>query len=192
MKSQKTNAAHRFARAALCALGHTGWAQLDLETLAGQAGLSLASAHKIAATKDDLIPLILAFIDEETEERAGKATGNEPLQDRMFDVFMCRFESLQPYRDGVLALADAARKTPDIALGMYKGQLASMRRMLTLIDPRNKPSRQERLKPHILVILYNRAFLTWSRDQTPDLSSTMDCLNKLFSTAWVLSIVQRT
>lgn len=190
MRKTDATPAHILARAALTLLPITGWYGLELDSVIRHAKIARKTANSLVKNKNDLVPLIVRFIDEETFRIVGKPSRGEEPEDRAFDVLMSRFEVLQRYRTAILILSEVVRKTPDLALAIYRAQTESMARILPHA-PRDK-TRLIRFSPHIFLIVYHLAFLKWAQDSSPDLAATMGYLNKIIRTGLVLKFIGRS
>ncbi len=192
MPRTKAPIPHLIAQAVLLCLKDCGWEEMDLNHIAKACKISHKEMDELVPAKADLIPMIVAFITEDSLSRIAPQAPEAPLEDRLFDVFMGRFESLQVYRDGVIYLAERTRRTPELALRMYESQRIAMLNMLTQIQTRPQDKRGEGITPHILLVIYHWLFLQWSRDTSPDLALTMRAVNKIAQAPFLASIVQRT
>ena len=192
MPPAKSSVSHLIAQAVLLRLKDDGWEELDLNHIAKQIKIPRKKLDELVPSKADLIPLIVAFITEDSISRIGPQDPKAPFEDRLFDALMGRFESLQAYREGVLLLAEKTRRTPVLALRMYESQRYAMHKMLIQIQSHDLNKGDEGIYPHILLVIYHWLFLQWSRDTSPDLTSTMRCVNKIARSPLLASIVQRT
>lgn len=190
MKSTKDKTAYAIAVACLELLPSTGWAALDINDVARKAGVPKKTFSTHIQEKNDLIPLIVRFIDDETGKLAGRQDKNAPLEDRIFDVLMSRFEALQKYRESILLLADCARRTPELAHKMYHAQTDSMRIMLRWIHGTAKFGKNH-FSPRFLLVLYHFVFIKWARDPSPEMPLTMASLNQCIRTKLVHRLFDR-
>ncbi|HBM90447.1 MAG TPA: hypothetical protein DD400_01000 [Rhodospirillaceae bacterium] len=169
------------AAAALALLTDYAWHEITLPLLAKKSKQPLAQLEKLLDSKEEILPLINNQIDRLTLQATPEAEEGLSLTELLFDILMTRFEVMEPYRFGLTALADEARRTPEIAYPLYKAHHKSM--SLYLTHAGDCPTGlAHNLHTALLVGTYYLVFIKWCRDTSPDLSRTMAGLNRALQT----------
>jgi hypothetical protein len=152
---------------ALCA--QQGWADLSFEDILGQAGVSAAEAADYASSKLDVLFLLgeqidAAMLDGEPAEGSAK--------DKLFDLIMRRFDALQLYRDGALAIMHDAPRDPLLAPRLLPSFRQSLSLILQEADIEPTPLRVLGLGALSLAVLQ-----AWRSDDSADMTKTMAALD---------------
>lgn len=124
------------------------------------------------------------FVDQSVAEEISVPAGGEadPAIDRLFEVLMARFDVIQKYRGGVLALAKAARRDRALLAVLSVRLPHSMEHMLTLADLLTSKSKRG-LQVAGLTGLWLRCTRVWMKDDSEDMSKTMAALDKALKDA---------
>lgn len=133
-----------------------------ITTLGGPGGVVAALARHLDAAMLAIDPADLAAMS---------------VRERLFELIMRRFETLQPFRAGLKRLMRDRRGDPQAALVA----LCSLDRVTgRLIDAAAIPARGpvRRLVQLALAAVYGRAFRAWLDDESADLAATMAELDK--------------
>jgi AcrR family transcriptional regulator len=150
-----------------------GWTNLTLEAIAKEAKLAPASFKKRFSSTYDLIPIL---VDEVTDQALASAEGAQGApHDIVFDLMMARFDVLQKYREGVLAIAEEAQWDRTLASALTRGVFDSM---IATIDAANLELPSRPATAVGLSAAYGWAFLAWRSDTSSDMSRTMAALDK--------------
>lgn len=172
----------RLCAAALALAGREGFAAVTPEGLAHEVGATAEEVRRHFPEPAALVTELVRFIDEETAAAIGVVDHGSPAHDRLFDILMSRFDTLQHYREGVLAVAQACARRPDLGTAILKAQWDSMHKMLDLAGLREDGLRGL-AQTTGLMALYNLAFCRWRNDTTPDMSRTMAALDRALKRA---------
>lgn len=168
------------AQAALAYFACHPWNEEHWRRFARQEGLS-----KAGDTPQKLIDLVVRFIDQETFRAYQALThSDETPQDRLFDLLMTRFETLEKHRLAILALADICQRTPDLALAMARAQWASLKGSLELLQF----SKTGAVSILTLMGIYHLAFCAWRRETDNTLPFTMKLINQHLGKAFRLGL----
>src|SRR5262249_27967840 len=111
-------------------------------------------------------------LDATSEDMAG-----ESAKDRLFDILMRRLDALTPYRLGLEAIYDWARRDPLAASALNRVVVNSMRFMLEAagLDSEGPVGA---LKLQGLAFAWARVLRVWFTDNDPGLASTMAALDR--------------
>jgi AcrR family transcriptional regulator len=170
-------------RAALLHLIATqGWRDLSLAEIAEHAGLDMAAAHGIYATK----AAILLGLARANDEDILVSLKSDPLdgsaKDRLFDLMMRRFDRLQQNRDAYLTLLRELPQTPFEAACLTKQMRRSL--ALTLETAGISASGLKGLvRLQGLIGIYLAGLHAWRRDDSADLAKTMAEIDKRLAQA---------
>ncbi len=159
-----------------------GWRDLSLAEIAEEAGVDMAEAHGIYATK---AAILLGLARANDAEILGSLKA-DPLdgsaKDRLFDLLMRRFDRLQQDRDAYLTLLRELPQTPFEAACLTKQMRRSL--ALTLETAGISASGLKGLvRLQGLIGIYLAGVHAWRRDDSADLSKTMAEIDKRLSQA---------
>ncbi|WP_420403809.1 TetR family transcriptional regulator [Nisaea sp.] len=163
---------------ALAVAGERGWSALTLHDVAERAGLSPADLERRFRTKQALLDGIADRFDREAVNAVDPDAEDPDLTppERLFDALMTRFELLQEHREGYVALLNAARRDPCMAIGGVPRLHAAMGDVLHLsgIGARGPIGC---LRRKVLALLYLSVLSVWLKDRSEDLGPTMAALD---------------
>jgi len=159
--------------------GREGWEGVTLAAVAAEAGCGLAPLRTRYGSREALLLRFLALVD--AAALAEPAQGDTP-RERLFDVLMRRFESLQPHRAGVLAIARALPADPCL---LALSTSAGLRSMAWMLEAAGIPTAglAGRLRAKALLAVWLGAFRAWAKDESADMSATMAALDRLLDRA---------
>ena len=118
----------------MSALMTTPFNDIDMRDVAARAKVPLA---KMLMTYDSRIALFGAFasgIDEEVLAGDDPDMGGEPPRERLFDVFMRRFDALLPHKLALIQLERDVRRDPSLAMALVPIASKAMSRMAASAD----------------------------------------------------------
>ncbi|MBW6398520.1 TetR/AcrR family transcriptional regulator [Roseomonas sp. HJA6] len=158
-----------------------GWAGLTMGRLAAEAGLPMAALRDRFPTRFDLLLLHGKVVDRTV--LAGTIPGQGGAErDRLFDVLMRRFDTMQPHRAGILRLLKDMRSDPGLAALLMPQLALSMRWMLDAAEIETDVRRQ-RVMALGLVGVWIGTVRAWVEDDSEDLGHTMAALDRLLDRA---------
>ncbi len=151
-----------------------GWQEASVADAARDAGLPL---DRVRARFPSKGAALLRFGLLADQAALGSGTPDETPRERLFDMVMRRFDSLQAHRDGVLALMRALPREPGTSALLY---MATLRSMSWLLDAAGVPlgGLAGQLRAHGLLAIWLRALRSWEKDESQDLSATMAAVDK--------------
>ncbi|TDQ82438.1 TetR family transcriptional regulator [Dongia mobilis] len=172
----------------LCA--KNGWCDLSLADIAEAAGLDLATAHAIYASKADL----LVGLTRATDAAILASLTGDPLEgtprDRLFDLLMRRFDRLQAHRAGYLTLLHELPQTPLEAAALACQMRRSLRLMLESAGI-SAAGLKGALRLNGLLAIHLAALRVWAGDDSADLARTMAEIDRRLGQAERLDEVVR-
>ncbi len=164
---------------AMTLAGTDGWRSVTVASAARAADLGLARARVRFPNKG---AILLGFGRMADAFALEEAPTEGPVRDRLFDLLMRRFDALQSYRAGVLAIARAVPFDPPTAVLMACATWRSMRWMLDAAGASTTGLFGEiRVKGLMAVWLW--AARAWEKDETEDLTVTMAALDTALARA---------
>jgi AcrR family transcriptional regulator len=160
----------RLADAAFRLLSKQSWNELTLAAVARSAKVPLAKLQVLAPSKPALVGAMLARVGEDVARcyKPDKESGNE--SDRILDVSLTWFETLEARKSALRALHEGLRRDP-LALVAARGAfLSAAEWLLTLAEA--DTGRALQLKAAALAGLLVRALPVWL-DDDKDMTKTM-------------------
>jgi len=179
-------------RRALLELVETqGWIDLSFAEIAEKAGVPIAEAHRIYASKTAVLLGLTRAIDE----RILNSLGADPLEgtpkDRLFDIVMRRFDVLKGDREAYRRLMRQLPATPNA----FAALLCQLRRSLSLTLEAagiSASGLKGALRLQGLLAVYVAGLRAFANDESEDLSKTMAEIDKRLGQAEKISeMVQR-
>ena len=166
--------AGRIVAALLTRASSEDWPDIRPANLATDAGLSLVDLRKIAPTKSALLDLLVAHVDEQVMARAARELSPEDTdRDRLFDVVMMRFETLQPSRSAIKRIADTAGPQ----FGLVERLVKSQRWMLETAGLAADGTLGT-VRTLGLSAVYADVFRVWLKDEDAGMAKTMARLDR--------------
>ena len=163
--------------AALRLAAERGWANLSLAEIAAEAGVPMSEFYQHFPSRQAILTRLSRRTDLEVLASVDTDPPEGDARERLFDVLMRRFDALQPYRDGLRAVARAASRDP---LALTCGVAGLNRSMAAMLEAAGTPASglSGLLRVHGLTAVYLAAFRTWLRDESEDRSQTMAVLDR--------------
>lgn len=153
------------------------WDSVGFIDIAGAADLELAQVFECFDDKGEILQAYEKRIQRTVEEAVGVMGASESCRDRLFDVLMERFETLNTNRAGLLSVLRSFEADPKQAvIAMpYLGQ--AMTRILELSGIETTGVRGA-LRVAGLGGVYLKVLHVWRQDESADLSRVMAALDK--------------
>jgi AcrR family transcriptional regulator len=168
--------ADRLIEAALAVAEERGWQALSLVDVARRAEVPLVDCYRAFPDKARLVYRLLAVTDQAVL-RDGLAAGEDSPRDRLFDVFMRRFDALQQRRAGTVAILRELAYDPLTAAGLLPRLARSIVWMgeAAGLEMTGLPGV---LRVKTLGAVYLYTLRAWINDDTTDMAQTMAALDK--------------
>lgn len=167
MKDQITDGALRLA-------ARQNWADVQLPELAKEAGISLAELRGQIAAKEDIIPLLFERLDRQMLE----ATAFEgSMKDRLFDLFMARFDAMNANREAFLSIFRGVRFDLASLCRILPNTYASMGWALSAAGVGDLGLKAKPARIALMGVMVS-ALRAWIDDETTDLSAVMAKLDQ--------------
>lgn len=159
--------------------GDNGWHAVSAAAAARAAGLPLDRARSRFPSRASIL---IRFGDLADQEALRDAPADGPVRDRLFDLLMRRFDTLQANRAGVQALLRTLPMNPVLALKLALATQRSMRWMLQGAGIEATGPRGE-LQIRGLLAVWLWAVRAWEKDESEDLSGTMAAVDSALQRA---------
>jgi ubiquinone biosynthesis protein COQ9 len=154
-----------------------GWKDLNLNDIIRYLEMSPAELYHFFPTKLSILKAFFQHVDQQTLAHLEHFEPNEPPRNRLFSVIMTRFDVLNDYKPLISELSYQGWK--DITL--ISKILPQCLNALTWLLEASEVDTSELLgviRLKIFAVFYGATVLTWLKDDTLDMASTMACLDK--------------
>lgn len=154
-----------------------GWANVNLADIAQEAGLNLSELFDIVEDKDDVLVLLGKMIDKRVLEVIGEPDPAVSPRDQLFDILMERYEILNEYRGGLVAVLESFKFDPKQIVISCPHLARSMSWMLEAAGIDTGGVRGA-LKVVGLTGVYLKTLRVWKEDESVDMAKVMAALDK--------------
>ena len=154
------------------------WQDIRMRDIADEAGMPLAEALQIFASRSALLSGMGAVINGAVlADLAADSELGETVKDRLFDILMRRFDAMAPYKPGLASLGAALSRDPCALLCRMPEVHCAMALSLEAADV-SASGPWGRLRVHGLSAVYLNALRVWFRDDSPDMAKTMAAVDR--------------
>lgn len=162
------------ADAALRLATRQNWGDVQLIDIAKEAGVSLAELREAIAAKEDVIGLLFERLDRKMLEAT---TFEGPAKDRLFDVFMARFDAMNAERAAFQSILRSVTFDVPSLCRIVPNAFGSMGWAMNAagINAQGWKAKPARLA---LLGVTVSAMKAWMEDNSPDLSAVMAKLDQ--------------
>ncbi len=175
-KAKKTDVREEIVLQAFALATDNGWEQVRMQEIASACGMSLGDLQDVISHKEDVLVLFGRMVDKKM--LAGVSGGNEAsAREQIFDALMERYDILNEYRVGLLAVIESFKNDPKQAVFSMPQICRSMSMVLENAGVETSGI-SGALKVTGLTGLYIRCLKVWMDDESKDLSKTMAVLDK--------------
>lgn len=176
-KKEKKIDKEKVVEVALDLAVNLGWDHVSLRDVAEGSKLSLAELHEYFEEKSDILTALGRMIDRKVLENVAELEADLPIRDRLFDVMMERFDVLNDYRAGLVAIIRSFKLDPKQAVISMPHLCRSMTWMLEAAGVETVGFRGA-LKVTGLTGVYLDVLRVWKDDDSPDMGKVMAALDK--------------
>jgi len=160
-----------------------GWEYTTLRDISVHVEISVSDLYDIVEDKSDVLVLLGRMIDRRVlESMALEQDDTASARDRLFDIMMDRYEVLNDYRGGLMAILDSFQYDPKQAVISCPHLCRSMSWMLEASGIETAGIKGA-MKVAGLTGVYLRTLRVWKDDDSVDLSKTMAALDKTLERA---------
>ncbi len=154
-----------------------GWAHVTLSDIAQECGLTLAELFDVVEDKTDILVLFGRMIDRRVLDAVGQHDPSASARDQLFDILMERFEILNDYRGGVVAILESFKFDPKQAVISCPHLCRSMTWMLEAAGIETNGIRGA-IRLAGFTGVYLKTVRVWAGDESADLAKVMAALDK--------------
>lgn len=179
MTSKKTKSPdkQKIVEIALDLAVQMGWENIGLRDIAEAAEMSLAELHEQFEDKGDILTTLGRVIDRRVLENVAEPDPSISTRDMLFDIMMERFDVLNDYRAGLVAILSSFKLDPKQAIISMPHLCRSMTWMLEAAGIETTGIRGA-IKVTGITGVYINVLRTWKEDESPDMAKTMAALDK--------------
>jgi AcrR family transcriptional regulator len=174
----------RVVDAALALIAKKGWRETTLADIAAASGLGLARTLPRFPSKTHVLAAFQRRLDRAT--LAAPPEADATVRDRLFELFMRRFDALQVERAALARLARELPADPCAALGLAPGACGGVRAIAETAGV-DTAGALGLLRLKGLAAVYAFALRAWLADDSPDLAKTMKALDAALARAEMLA-----
>lgn len=177
-ETDETDLNKNIISAALECAAISGWNKCSMADIAEHAGISEDELRIIFPEKADILSAFGNMVDEQVRENmSGGVDADLTPRDVLFDVMMERFDILNDYRDGLIAVLESVKCDPKTAAGGIPQIGRSMADMLDIAEI-DAGGLFGAIKATGLMAVYFDTLRTWKTDNSPDMGKTMAALDQ--------------
>jgi len=182
----------QIVEAVFAALADRGFSELDMAHIAERSSISANQLYLRAGDITQLVCFALNWLDDKalSESDADFAdAADASIYEKLLEGLIHRFEVFAPYKNGFSALQNACMRRPQLALLMMCQLHQTVNRLLSLSgDDDTGWKRDMRVKGVVGVVMKTGS--VWLKDDTDDLSQTLNALDKELRRAedWAVSL----
>ena len=174
---KRRDARQAIIESALTLAASRGWARVGLGDIAEAAEVSLAELRGEFSSKGAIVAAFFANIDREVLAARDPEMAGRPATERLFDVFMKRFDLLNAQREGATAIVRSGPCNLETYFCEPVRLRRSMRWMLEAADLSSAGLRGQ-LRIKALCALYVSMLRVWLHDDSEDMGRTMAVLDR--------------
>ncbi|MBX9758434.1 MAG: TetR/AcrR family transcriptional regulator [Beijerinckiaceae bacterium] len=153
------------------------WEEIAISDVANRAHVTLSEFRDAFPSKGAALAGFSRMIDKKVLEGTTDDLAAESPRDRLFDVLMRRLDAMAPYKEGLRAISEWARRDPLSAVALNGVALNSMRFMMEAAGL-DSEGPLGNVKLQGLVLAWTRVLETWFDDEDPALDRTMATLDE--------------
>jgi len=145
--------------------------------IAAEAGLPFLRIYRAFPSKPAILRGFFRRIDEAVLSAPVEGEPDERPRDRVFDLLMCRYDALGPYKEALEVLGRELPTDPCTALALGTRLLRSMQWMLEAAEI-STGGISGIVAVKLTAAAYMATFRVWLHDDSPDLAPTMAALDR--------------
>ena len=159
--------------AALRLAAERPWARVTLADIADAAAITLVGLKSEFGSKGEILAGFTAAVDDEVLRQAPRPTADQPARDALFEVLMCRFDVLAPYKPALRSIVEGGMPEPV----QVRPFLVSQRWMLEAAGV-SAAGADGALRLPVWRPSTQPCFRTWLADDDPGHARTMAALDR--------------
>lgn len=152
------------------AIAEKGWEKVSLLEISQNCNMKFSEFYQIFDAKIQIPKILFQLIDEEIIETIEFDDKDQSKYDILFDVFITRFELLEPFKDGIKSIFNNLAFNPFLLLSGTKTLIKSFKLYLNLLNI--DEAKKLKIIPKLLWMHYLTT-KTWLEDNSDNLEKTM-------------------
>lgn len=172
----------KIVEAALALAAEQGWEYTTLRDISARSQVDFPHLREEIDDKGDILVILGRMIDRKVFENMSKIDEESPVRDRIFDLMMERYDVLNDYRAGVVAIVESFKYDPKQAVISLPHVCKSMAWMLEAAGIETAGVKGA-MKVAGLSVIYLKVLRVWAQDESADLPKTMAALDKALGKA---------
>jgi len=154
------------------------WSDIVLKEIIEKSGVDNDMATALFSNKDALLGAYHTKIDYEmAQDCQGTFTENDDIKDRLFDVFMARFDLINDHRAAMISILNDITMNPAQSFCGLPHVCASVHKICDVANV-NADGWCGAAKITALTVLYLKFLRDWVRDDSDDMAATMASLDR--------------
>ena len=160
-----------------------GWTNFELENLHQEKSLENIRIEKFFKNKSEIIIDFSSMIDEEVIKSIDfSELSDTDVKDNLFEFIMTRFEKLNPYKKSLKIILSDLKFDPKSLKELSKKIFNSMDFYMEASNAKNLIF-FDFVKSNIFFLIYSYVFQIWLKDNSKDMTKTMQETDKLLTIA---------
>lgn len=151
------------------------WQDIALADIAAEAGLTMADMLRHAPSKSALLAAFGRRVDAAMLARPAETEGS--VKDRLFDLFMRRFDAMAPHKAALRNIVAGLGRDPLAALCLVPGAMKGIAGLAAAAGVGTRLPFGP-LKIKALAAVYLGTFRVWLADESADAAKTMATLDR--------------
>jgi AcrR family transcriptional regulator len=188
-KAEKPEVSRRILETALALAVEKGWAGVSLADIAAASKITLSELYAVYPSKTSILFDYAQQVDKAVLAGVEHEAADETTRDRLFDLLMRRFETMEPHK---AAIASILRAGPEGPLAALCGISQALRSMAWTLEAAGIGSTGclGHLRSRGLLLVYLATLRVWLADDSPDMTKTLAALDRSLSFAegWARSL----
>jgi ubiquinone biosynthesis protein COQ9 len=181
------------ATAFLACIADEGWAAATLPKVAERLGVGVSDVARAGGDRWALLAHFGQMVDVAALREADALGGSQAVRDRLFTLFMARFDALAPHKAAIQALANAVPRDPGLAL-FFATKLPRAIALMADAAGIDTSGIVGGAKVKVLSGLYLQVVRAWFKDDSEDMAKTMKALDEALAKAedWAQRLERRS
>jgi len=153
------------------------WRDIDIGNIAREADVSLLEFRDTFPSKGAIFAAFWKRIDREVLKNPDRNHDGENHRERLFELYMRRFDAMAPYRRALAKIMPRLCLEP-LTLAALNRQAINAQRFLLAAAGIRSGGMLGHLRVQGAVLVFTRTMEVWLRDESAGLDKTMSTLNR--------------
>ena len=177
VKKNTKSSEEAIVNASLSLAASKNWSYVSMSDIAKEAKTTLSELQSQFPSQLDILIAIGRSIDTKMLLEVSKPNYEEEERDRLFEVFMARFDALNENREAMISILNSFKSDPKALLTALPHLKESIKWVMEAagLDTTRKTTP---IKILILKGVYLNTLRSWMKDESTDMAKTMSTLDK--------------